>query len=468
MLRKFRGQLLWQFAFTSLAAVLALGLALGWLIGYVIERDALDDAAAEATQTLSLRVLRRLSSTDFAVPMRGQRYAEFDQFVEEQVLSGRTARIKIWSKDGTVLYSDDESQIGQSFPVKDELAEALHGGVATEVSDLHDSENADERHFGRLLEVYAPVVFAGSSDVAGAFEIYQFYEPVAAYVESVQRSLYASLAVGLVLLYLALFSLVKSGHDTIRHQQGQLAALYRTGQNLRSTLDLSQVLRNIIADATTLARGQGGVLMLLDSQKKELTAASTYNVPLEAIALRGPVQVGQGFPCKVLLEGRSMLLPDDLPLPAIPIAPALSRARSSICVPLSYRDRATGVICIDHYSNAHAFSRHDVSLVEELAGQAAIAIEQAEAFAREGDLRSQLQTVNEAALAVGSEFSLQGLVRRIVDLARGLTGARYGALGILDAEGEFKHFVTTGLDERGGYRSAAEVCGTSRLAPSRE
>src|SRR6266508_4692887 len=51
----------------------------------------------------------------------------------------------------------------------------------------------------------------------------------------------------------------------------------------------------------------------------------------------------------------------------------------------------------------------------------------------------------EAGLALSSEFSLPAILQRIVDLGAELTGARYGALGVLGADGTITEFITTGL-----------------------
>jgi len=52
----------------------------------------------------------------------------------------------------------------------------------------------------------------------------------------------------------------------------------------------------------------------------------------------------------------------------------------------------------------------------------------------------------EAGLALASELSLPAVLQRIVELATKVTGARYGALGVLDPDGrEIAQFETTGL-----------------------
>ncbi len=54
----------------------------------------------------------------------------------------------------------------------------------------------------------------------------------------------------------------------------------------------------------------------------------------------------------------------------------------------------------------------------------------------------------EAGIALSSELSLDSLLRKLVETAAALTGARYAALGVLDPSGEqLERFVTTGIDE---------------------
>ena len=60
----------------------------------------------------------------------------------------------------------------------------------------------------------------------------------------------------------------------------------------------------------------------------------------------------------------------------------------------------------------------------------------------------RLRALFEAGLAVTSELSLEALLRRLVEAAAQLTGARYAALGVIDASGsELEQFITHGIDD---------------------
>ncbi len=67
-------------------------------------------------------------------------------------------RIKIWSSDGTVLYSDQPDLIRKKFKLDPEQLDVLNSG-ATEgsVSDLRRSENKFETEEDGLLEVYTRI-----------------------------------------------------------------------------------------------------------------------------------------------------------------------------------------------------------------------------------------------------------------------------------------------------------------------
>ena len=54
-------------------------------------------------------------------------------------------RVKIWNPTGWLLYSDEQELVGQQFDIDHDLAEALEGELAVEVSSLDNAENVTER-----------------------------------------------------------------------------------------------------------------------------------------------------------------------------------------------------------------------------------------------------------------------------------------------------------------------------------
>jgi len=58
---------------------------------------------------------------------------------------------------------------------------------------------------------------------------------------------------------------------------------------------------------------------------------------------------------------------------------------------------------------------------------------------------AQLAALHEAGLHITSEVSLEAVLQKVVDLARSVVGARYGALAVQDARGEIEQFITSGI-----------------------
>ncbi len=53
----------------------------------------------------------------------------------------------------------------------------------------------------------------------------------------------------------------------------------------------------------------------------------------------------------------------------------------------------------------------------------------------------------EAGIALTSELSLDGILQKLVDVARGQVNARYAAISVLDEEGHIFQFVTSGISD---------------------
>ncbi len=64
------------------------------------------------------------------------------------------------------------------------------------------------------------------------------------------------------------------------------------------------------------------------------------------------------------------------------------------------------------------------------------------------ELEARLLALHEASLELVQDISLESLLRKIVQLAKDLSGAQYGALGVLGAEGELDQFITVGMTSK--------------------
>jgi signal transduction histidine kinase len=63
----------------------------------------------------------------------------------------------------------------------------------------------------------------------------------------------------------------------------------------------------------------------------------------------------------------------------------------------------------------------------------------------DGRLTGSARALLDAVVAISSDLDLDNVLQRIVESACGITGARYGALGVVGNNGGLVHFVTTGV-----------------------
>lgn len=222
MIQQLRHNLLLQFSVVSLAVMAIIAIVLAGVLARTTRDHIMDEVALNARDTLSRRVAANLTAADLSQGMTGQRYAEFDRFVQGSVVSERTARIKIWNREGMVVYSTDPSQVGERLPIKPELQKALAGGISHGISVPQTAETEQDRLLGTLVEVYVPILLPASVVPVGSLEIYQYYAPLADFISRQHRLIFVVISAAFLLLYLSLGLLVARGWRTITRQQGQL------------------------------------------------------------------------------------------------------------------------------------------------------------------------------------------------------------------------------------------------------
>ncbi len=217
--------LLVRYGLASAALVTVLGVVLGSVLASTVDNRALEQSERTAVSIGRLAVRPLLHNADFDRGTISPRRLERLSRAMETVVSDSTiARVKVFDRNATVLYSDDRTLIGTRLPADEDLLAALGGSRASELDEPESPENAAEESLGRLLEVYVPIRMpepgnaesAGAGDVVGAFEIYLPYDPVADSVAEDVERLVGWLVGGLVVLWLGLFQLMATASNRLR------------------------------------------------------------------------------------------------------------------------------------------------------------------------------------------------------------------------------------------------------------
>jgi signal transduction histidine kinase len=159
------------FLLNLLAMIIVAAGAIGWSV-HVAHTQAVRAAARTA----------RLVATHLVAPLcteallQGDQSAidALDRAVRDRMRDGSILRVKIWTPEGRIIYSDAATLIGRSFELDPEDKTLLGTDRANAaISALNRAENGLEKQSGRLVETYA-----GIHGVDGQPLLFEAYFPV--------------------------------------------------------------------------------------------------------------------------------------------------------------------------------------------------------------------------------------------------------------------------------------------------
>jgi HD-GYP domain-containing protein (c-di-GMP phosphodiesterase class II) len=180
-------------------------------------------------------------------------------------------------------------------------------------------------------------------------------------------------------------------YDNNQRSIWELRNLQEALQAATSTLDLTQVLQQVLAGAAKASSAQIGCLALEESSKLILKGGfGTDSSTAEKLALG----VGGDICRDVMASGNPFMeaMEHDTDRNDTPLNP-----RAVLCVPITLRGKPTGVLFLANYQVGHAFTPDHRNLVTELAAQAAVAIDNARLFKdREEVILSSLEALANA------------------------------------------------------------------------
>src|SRR4030067_3803588 len=117
--------LLAKFSLISFFILAAIAIALALGIQRHLEKMALQQEAENAAEQVATLLNPNLRLANMEGSLDPVRYEQVDALIRQNILSKHIVRIKIWNRDGIVVYSDKKDLVGHRFPVEEELRESL-------------------------------------------------------------------------------------------------------------------------------------------------------------------------------------------------------------------------------------------------------------------------------------------------------------------------------------------------------
>jgi signal transduction protein with GAF and PtsI domain len=152
-------------------------------------------------------------------------------------------------------------------------------------------------------------------------------------------------------------------------------ALIKISEAIASDLYLEDILKLIVTVTAETIDSKICSLMLLDEQNRELVVKATQSIS-ESYNKKPNIKLGTGIAGQVALSGKPVAVLDvrkDERYANHEIAKK-EKLCSLLCVPLVFRGKVIGVLN-SYTSEPHAFSDHEIKILQSVAHQAAIVIE---------------------------------------------------------------------------------------------
>ena len=223
-----------------------------------------------------------------------------------------------------------------------------------------------------------------------------------------------------------------------RQQEGRFEALYNVSRLIGSSLDLQTVLDQVIDAIIGLTGAERGFLMLRDDDGG-LTVKVARNFDQQTIS-KADASFSRTIVNQVLDSGRPIVTTNAVEDPrfAQKASIVMQALRSVMATPLRARGSVIGVAYVDNKVVAGLFTEGDLAALDTLAGQAAVAIDNALLFSatdQELALRvEELRQLRRVDRLLNETLDARTAMQHTLEWACRLSEASFGHLGLLEGD----------------------------------
>ena len=224
-------------------------------------------------------------------------------------------------------------------------------------------------------------------------------------------------------------------------------ALIDIGIALTSELSLDSVLQRVLEAAASLTDAQYAALGVIDASGRSLERFLTTGIDAETRTAIGDLPHGRGILGVLIHRAETLRLHDLHEDPrSVGFPPGHPPMKTFLGVPILLRGIAYGNLYLTEKAGGADFTEEDEELVQLLAAQAAVAVENARLYEASTRWSDQLESLNEVATALVSEIDLPRLLALIAERLRELIDARLVTISLPQADGTLRIEAAAGED----------------------
>ena len=187
-------------------------------------------------------------------------------------------------------------------------------------------------------------------------------------------------------------------------EHDSLSALQEVAATINSSLELDQVLNEVMDVIIGLTKAERALLLLIDETTGKLEVQVARNMDRETIEQSESFQISRSVVSQVAQTGKPVVTMNAQEDDRFSAQESIIsyRLRSILCVPLKIKESITGVIYADNRIASGIFGDTDRDLLAAFANQAAVAIENARFFR---EIRNNLAEITEMKELMDNVFA---------------------------------------------------------------
>jgi serine phosphatase RsbU (regulator of sigma subunit)/PAS domain-containing protein/putative methionine-R-sulfoxide reductase with GAF domain len=215
--------------------------------------------------------------------------------------------------------------------------------------------------------------------------------------------------------------LLKESHQELRLANERLAVIHELGQMITTQLQLDTVLDILAHSIAKLLGTDTGVILLVDEETQIVSIRGAYGLSAHVVK-NAHNRLGECIGGRVALTGKPLVI-NDLPNNFSFHNPAAKDEGLLACasVPLFVGTKVIGALSVHSKTDRNAFGDEQVYFLQMLAGQAAIAIENARLFEEERKAKEASESANTALAALNTiAFTVNNSLDLEADLEKAL------------------------------------------------
>jgi signal transduction histidine kinase len=239
----------------------------------------------------------------------------------------------------------------------------------------------------------------------------------------------------------------------VEETRDRLRGLVEAGIALSAELSLDALLQKLVETAAEITGARYAALGVIDRARTGLERFVTTGVDEETYRRIGELPHGRGVLGVLVREATPLRLHDIADDPrSVGFPPGHPEMKTFLGVPVLLRGAAYGNLYLTEKHDGVDFTEDDEELVRLLAGQAAVAIENARLYESATRWNRQLESLNEVAAALVSETSLVPLLRLIADRLQELIEARLVTIALPAPDGSMVVAAASGENAENALR----------------